>query len=141
MTKITVKNKKSQNSSELPSKPNKSLKNFSNTLLLQATQNSLPEEEMKMRCAVTPHHRNTQYSHTSEYWRQTCSVDEYRILQEIRRNQMNIPTSSGELKEEHLIIAHRIAEMEKRRVGTKFLDRDVTENDMGKGLIEMCSIM
>ena len=94
-----------------------------------------------MRCAVTPHHRNTQYSHTSEYWRQTCSVDEYRILQEIRRNQMNIPTSSGDLKEEHLIIAHRIAEMEKRRVGTKFLDRDVTENDMGKGLIEMCSIM
>merc|ERR1712154_705853 len=101
-----------------------------NPELLQATQNSLPEEEMKMRCAVTPHHRNTQYSHTSEYWRQTCSVDEYRILQEIRRNQMNIPTSSGDLKEEHLIIAHRIAEMEKRRVGTKFLDRDVTENDM-----------
>ena len=132
MTKITVKPK---------NKPNKSLKNFSNTLPLQAANTALPEEEMKMRCAVTPHHRNTQYSHTCEYWRQTCSVEEYQILQEIRRNQLNIPTSSGDLKEEHLIIAHRIAEMEKRRVGTKFLDRDVTENDMGKGLIEMCTIM
>ena len=63
------------------------------------------------------------------------------MLQEIRKNQLNVPTSSSELKEEHLIIAHRIAEMEKRRVGTKFLDRETTEDDQGKGLIEMCSIM
>lgn len=122
-------------------KPNKSLKNFSNAFSVVASQNDLSEEEMKMRCAVTAHHRNTQYSHTCEYWRQTCSVNEYRMLQEIRKNQLNVPTSSSELKEEHLIIAHRIAEMEKRRVGTKFLDRETTEDDQGKGLIEMCSIM
>ena len=35
--------------------------------------------------------------------------------------------SSGKNKEEHLIIATRLAEMEKRRIGTRFLDREVRD--------------
>ena len=103
--------------------------------------NGLPEEELKMRKAASPHHRNTQYSLTCEYWRQTSTVDEYRQIQHARRRIQNKATSSSMWKEEHMIIAHRIAEMEKRRVGTKFLDREVTASDEAKPLIESCVIM
>jgi len=34
------------------------------------------------------------------------------------------------------VIAHRLGEMEKRRVGTRFMDREVTEEDQAKPLIE-----
>ena len=34
------------------------------------------------------------------------------------------------------MIAHRLGEMEKRRVGTRFMDREVTEEDQAKPLIE-----
>ena len=73
---------------------------------------------------------------------------------------MNIPTSSNIDKQEHMIIgktftkegqnqapflAHRMAEMEKRRIGTRFLDREVTEMDMEKPLVEKmkenCKVM
>ena len=41
--------------------------------------------------------------------------------------------------------AHRMAEMEKRRIGTRFLDREVTEADKEKPLIvkiqESCKVM
>ena len=44
-----------------------------------------------------------------------------------------------------MIIAHRLAAMEKRRVGTRFLDHEVTEADLQKPLIitvqEKCDIM
>ena len=53
--------------------------------------------------------------------------------------------NSGHNKEEHMIIAHRLAAMEKRRVGTRFLDHEVTEADLQKPLIitvqEKCDIM
>ena len=35
-----------------------------------------------------------------------------------------------------LVIAHRLGEMEKRRVGTRFMDREVTEEDHAKPLVE-----
>ena len=35
------------------------------------------------------HHRNTQYSHTCEYWRQTSTMEEYRQIQEARRSRLN----------------------------------------------------
>lgn len=51
-------------------------------------------------------------------------------------------------KEDHMIIAHRLGEMEKRRVGTRFIDREATEEDHAKPLmavmqekIDECSIM
>ena len=48
-------------------------------------------------------------------------------------------------KEEHLVIAHRLAEMEKRRIGTRFLEHEVREEDKAKPLFttitEACSIM
>ena len=34
-------------------------------------------------------------------------------------------------KQEHLIIAHRLAEMEKRRIGTRFLDHEVCSTVKG----------
>ena len=44
-----------------------------------------------------------------------------------------------------VILAHRMAEMEKRRIGTRFLDREVTEADKEKPLIvkiqESCKVM
>ena len=54
---------------------------------------------------------------------------------------MNNATASSQYKEEHMVIAHRVAEMEKRRVGTKFLDRETTEDDEAKPLIESCVLM
>ena len=60
----------------------------------------------------------------------------------------NIIFSSGLNKEDHMIIAHRLGEMEKRRVGTRFIDREATEEDQAKPLMAVlaekgldCSIM
>ena len=103
--------------------------------------NGLPEEELQMRKAASPHHRNTQYSLTCEYWRQTSTIEEYKQIQHARRRVMNNATASSQYKEEHMVIAHRVAEMEKRRVGTKFLDRETTEDDEAKPLIESCVLM
>ena len=108
---------------------------------IDGLQDHLPEEVLKMRIAAAAHHTNTQLSRTSEYWRATSSVEEYNQIQAKRRAQKNIPTTSSDLPEEHMIIANRIAAMEKRRVGTKFLDREVTEADQAKGLIDMCTVM
>ena len=51
-------------------------------------------------------------------------------------------------KEDHIIIAQRLGEMEKRRVGTRFIDRVATEEDQAKPLMQIlaeqgikCSIM
>ena len=61
---------------------------------------------------------------------------------------LNSDFSSGLNKEDHMIIAHRLGEMEKRRVGTRFIDREATEEDHAKPLmavvqekIDECSIM
>merc|ERR1712136_136650 len=87
------------------------------------------EQEYKMRLATSPHHTNPR-SATLDFWRQTTSVDQYRQIQHKRRTQTNVPTSSNHFKEEHLIIAHRLAEMEKRRIGTRFMDHEITDKDM-----------
>jgi hypothetical protein len=104
----------------------------------------LSEQELKMRMAVSPHHTNPR-SATLDFWRKTSHIDIYRQIQGKRRKQMNMPTSSGHNKEEHMIIANRLAAMEKRRIGTRFLDREVTDEDMDKPLgvkiQEACSIM
>merc|ERR1712147_228237 len=81
---------------------------------------NISEEEMKMRLATSCHHTNPR-SATLHFWRQTASLDEYKRIQHMRRIQTNQPPSSNHKKEEHLVIAHRLAEMEKRRVGTRFL--------------------
>ena len=56
--------------------------------------------------------------------------------------------SSGLNKEDHMVVAHRLGEMEKRRVGTRFIEREATEEDQAKPLMEIlaekginCSIM
>ncbi|CBY16065.1 unnamed protein product, partial [Oikopleura dioica] len=63
----------------------------------------------------------------------------------VRRKQTNIPTSSNHSKEEHLVIAQKLAAMEKRRVGTRFLDHEITEKDMAKPLLvsikDSCALM
>ena len=43
--------------------------------------------------------------------------------------------SSGLNKEDHMVIAHRLGEMEKRRVGTRFIEREATEEDHAKPLV------
>ena len=45
--------------------------------------------------------------------------------------------SSGQDKEEHMIIAQRLGDMEKRRVGTRFIDREATEEDQAKPLMQV----
>ena len=47
-----------------------------------------------------------------------------------------------------MIVAQRLGDMEKRRVGTRFIDREATEEDQAKPLMEIlankgieCSIM
>ncbi|CBY11916.1 unnamed protein product [Oikopleura dioica] len=104
----------------------------------------MTEEDFKMRYAVSPHHTNPR-SATLDFWRKTTPYNQYRILQDKRRKQMNQPTSSSHNKEEHMIIAQALASMEKRRVGTRFLDREVTQDDQEKPLMvlleEKCSIM
>ena len=56
--------------------------------------------------------------------------------------------SSGLNKEDHMIIAQRLGMMEKRRVGTRFIDREATEEDQAKPLMQVladkginCSVM
>ena len=51
-------------------------------------------------------------------------------------------------KEDHMIIVQRLSDMEKRRVGTRFIDREATEDDQAKPLMEIlankgitCTIM
>ena len=43
----------------------------------------------------------------------------------LKLKDINLILSSNLNKQEHLIIAHRLAEMEKRRIGTRFLDHEV----------------
>ena len=44
-----------------------------------------------------------------------------------------------------MVIAQRLAEMEKRRVGTRFMDHEVTEEELAKPMFESakeaCSVM
>ena len=42
-------------------------------------------------------------------------------------------------KEDHMVVAHRLGEMEKRRVGTRFIEREATEEDQAKPLMEILS--
>jgi len=97
-----------------------------------------------MRIATAPHHTNPR-SATLDFWRKTLIKEDYAKIQAKRRTQMNIPTSSNIDKHEHMIIAHRMSEMEKRRIGTRFLDREVTEKDKEKPLMEKikdnCKVM
>ena len=86
-----------------------------------------------MRLATSPHHTNPR-SATLDFWRQTSSIDSYKQIQAKRRVQTNRPTSSNQQKEEHLIIAARMAEMEKRRVGTRFMEYEVTKDDFNQPL-------
>ncbi|CAG5086170.1 Oidioi.mRNA.OKI2018_I69.PAR.g11128.t1.cds [Oikopleura dioica] len=102
------------------------------------------EQEMMMRKATSPHHTNPR-SATLDFWRKTSTINEYRKIQYVRRKQTNIPTSSNHYKEEHLVIAQKLAAMEKRRVGTRFLDHEITEKDMAKPLLvsikDSCALM
>ena len=102
------------------------------------------ESEFKMRMGISAHHTNPR-SATLHFWRQTSSLDEYKQLQYRRRIQTNQPDSSNQKKEEHMVIAQRLADMEKHRVGTRFMDREVTEEDKVKPLFEKmkesCQIM
>ena len=45
--------------------------------------------------------------------------------------------SSGLNKEDHMVVAQRLGDMEKRRVGTRFIDREATEEDQAKPLMEI----
>ena len=45
--------------------------------------------------------------------------------------------SSGLNKEDHMIIVQRLSDMEKRRVGTRFIDREATEEDQSKPLMQI----
>ena len=56
-----------------------------------------------MRIATSPHHTNPR-SATLDFWRKTSTIQDYKHVQNKRRTQMNIPTSSSLDKEEHLII-------------------------------------
>merc|ERR1712003_379530 len=96
----------------------------------------ITEEEWQMRMATSVHHTNPR-SATLDFWRKTTHYDYYKLLQAKRRAQMNRPTSSGLNKEDHMVIAHRLGEMEKRRVGTRFIDREATEEDQAKPLMEI----
>ena len=57
--------------------------------------------EWQMRMAGAPHHTNPR-SATLDFWRKTTPYDQYKIIQAKRRKQMNMPTSSGLNKEDHL---------------------------------------
>merc|ERR1712193_290716 len=63
----------------------------------------MTEEEFRMRISTSPHHTNPR-SATLDFWRKTTPYDQYKIIQHKRRTQMNVPTSSGKNKEEHLLI-------------------------------------
>nr|XP_002130465.1 uncharacterized protein LOC100186344 [Ciona intestinalis] len=86
--------------------------------------NEDPHEELvKMRLGTSPHHTNPR-SRTQYAWKSSMPIDEYRFVREQKRNQKNIPTTSSDYKEQHLIIAHRLAELEKRRVGTRYISKE-----------------
>merc|ERR1711970_1359542 len=94
------------------------------------------ENEWQRRMASAVHHTNPR-SATLDFWRKTTTYDNYKIIQAKRRAQMNKPTSSGLDKEDHIIIAQRLGDMEKRRVGTRFIDREATEEDQAKPLMQI----
>merc|ERR1712060_439188 len=94
------------------------------------------ENEWQMQMASSVHHTNPR-SATLDFWRKTTKYDEYKVIPAKRRAQMNKPTSSGLNKEDHIIIAQRLGEMEKRRVGTRFIDREATEEDQAKPLMQI----
>merc|ERR1711937_670930 len=107
----------------------------------------ITEEEWQMRMASSVHHTNPR-SATLDFWRKTTEYERYKVIQAKRRAQMNKPTSSGLNKEDHMIVAQRLGDMEKRRVGTRFIDREATEEDQAKPLMEVlankginCSVM
>uniref|UniRef100_H2YD51 Uncharacterized protein n=1 Tax=Ciona savignyi TaxID=51511 RepID=H2YD51_CIOSA len=81
------------------------------------------EELVKMRLGTSAHHTNPR-SRTLYAWKNSMPIEEYRFVREQKRNQKNIPTTSSDYKEQHLIIAHRLAELEKRRVGTRYLSKE-----------------
>lgn len=81
------------------------------------------EETFKMRMATSSHHTNPQ-SRTLVAWKETMSLEDYRYVRQQKKNQKNVPTTISDYKEQHLIIANRLAEMEKRRVGTRYLPKD-----------------
>merc|ERR1712026_55002 len=91
-------------------------------------------DEWQMRMASSVHHTNPR-SATLDFWRKTTRYEDYKLIQAKRRAQMNKPTSSGLNKEDHMVIAHRLGEMEKRRVGTRFIEREATEEDHAKPLV------
>ncbi|XP_039264709.1 uncharacterized protein LOC120340498 [Styela clava] len=81
------------------------------------------EEMFKMRMGASPHHTNPR-SRTLVAWKETMPIEDYRYVRQQKRKQKNVPTTMSDYKEQHLIIAHRLAEMEKRRVGTRYLPKD-----------------
>ena len=72
-----------------------------------------------MRMAGAPHHTNPR-SATLDFWRKTTPYEQYKIIQAKRRKQMNVPTSSGLNKEDHLgkIIPHHemLVTIRRRRI-------------------------
>lgn len=95
------------------------------------------DELLKMRLGTTHHHTNPR-TRTLVGWKNSMPIEQYRYVREHKRNQKNIPTSSSEYKEQHLIIAHRLAEMEKRRVGTRYLPKgqNIEEHEKAKAAQE-----
>jgi len=89
------------------------------------------DELLKMRLGATSHHSNPR-SRTLVGWKNSMPIEQYRYVREHKRNQKNIPTSSSHYKEQHLIIAHRLAELEKRRVGTRYLPKGQKAEDLRK---------
>lgn len=81
------------------------------------------EEMFKMRMGASPHHTNPR-SRTLVAWKESMPIEDYRYVRQQKRKQKNVPTTMSDYKEQHLIIAHRLAEMEKRRVGTRYLPKD-----------------
>lgn len=89
------------------------------------------DELLKMRLGTSVHHSNPR-SKTLLGWKNSMPLDQYRYIREHKRNQKNIPTSSSHYKEQHLIIAHRLAELEKRRVGTRYLPKGQKVEELKK---------
>jgi len=92
------------------------------------TQVDVYRRLLKMRLGTTVHHSNPR-SRTLVGWKNSMPIEQYRHVRDHKRNQKNIPTSSSDYKEQHLIIAHRLAELEKRRVGTRYLPKGQKAED------------
>jgi len=97
------------------------------------------DEVFKMRLAVSAHHTNPR-SPTLVGWKNSMPIEEYRVVRNQKRKQKNIPDSSAQWKEQHLIIAHRLAELEKRRVGTRYLPKGQEKADPTKDEPAACLI-